>query len=172
MTGIMPEIEGYKRALDVVSDAELAAILGYQRSTIAQWKKRDAIPASARRLIRHHIDLREENNRAARAFSAMPPSMRQFSKALVISYLVATTLEEDGDLEPSNLLFRAMEMDRFEIAACRVLSRYVALGKHDLASAFREALASSSFVVELAEELTTMNRESAAGSLPQSLPQP
>ena len=154
VVGALAEIEDFKRQLNVVSDAELAAILGFPRSTIAQWKKRDAIPASAKQSIRAHIEYRGRNERAKFEFSKIPATKRHFAKALVIRYLVESTLEVDGDLEPDGLLFRAIEMDNFELAAARLLDRQLSAGARDLSIAFRNVLGAPDFVGELARELS------------------
>lgn len=155
----LAEIEEFKRQLNVVSDAELAALLGFQRSTIAQWKKRGAVPASAKHSILVHIEFRQRNERARFEFSNMAPTKRQFSKALVIRFLVETSIEEDGDLEPEGLLLRAMELDYFELAAARLLDKRLEAGARDLAAAFRQVLGSADFVLDLTGEMTAMLRE-------------
>lgn len=153
------EIDEYKRHLDVVSDAEFAAILGYQRSTIAQWKKRGAIPAAAKHVIAKHIEWRKTNESARRKFSKLSASKRHFSKALVIRFLIDTLIAEDGDLEPDGLLFSAMEMDNFELAASRLLDQALAQGARDLATGYRSILAFEDFALSLAQALTSQARE-------------
>lgn len=157
----LAEIDDFKLQLNVFSDAEFAAVLGYQRSTIAQWKKRGAIPASAKHSIIAHITFRQTNERARLQFSKIPATKRQFAKAIVIRFLVESTLEVDGDLEPDELLFRAIEMDNFELAAARLLDNRLDAGARNLAAAFRQVLAVPDFVGELARELTSMLQEEA-----------
>ena len=158
MNDALADIEAYKRQLDIVTDAELASVIGYQRSTIAQWKKRGGIPASAKRTIERHIGSRKTNEAARASFSKLSASKRQFSKAIVVRYLVETTLDEDGDLEPDGLLYRAIEMDKFEMAAARLLDHELAAGAKDMAAAYRNVLATD-VMMRLATELTAMQAD-------------
>lgn len=153
------ELEEFKRQLNVVSDADLAAILGYQRSAVAQWKKRGSIPESAKQTIHAHIEFRNRNERARFEFSKIPATKRHFAKALVIRYLIETTLEIDGDFEPDGLLYRAIEMDNFELAAAKLLDRQLAEGAKDLSAAFRRVLAAPEFIADLAGEISLSFRD-------------
>lgn len=152
------QVDEVKRQLGVAADEELAAVLGYTPATIRQWRAKGVISDEGRRVVYNHLVFRRRNENARNEFSNIDASKRQFSKALVIRYLIETTLEEDGDLEPDGLLFRAIEMDNFELAASRLLDKELAKGAKNLLVAFRRILAGD-IVMPLAGELTIMMNE-------------
>ncbi|PHP16394.1 hypothetical protein CG471_28370 [Sphingobium sp. IP1] len=152
------QVDEVKHQLGVAADEELAAILGYAPATIKQWRAKGAISDEGRHVVFNHLVFRRRNEIARNEFSSIDTSKRQFSKALVIRYLIETTVEEDGDLEPDGLLFRAIEMDNFELAASRLLDKELARGAKNLLVAFRRILAGD-VVMPLATELTIMMNE-------------
>lgn len=151
-------VDDVKRQLGIAADEELAAVLGYNPTTIKQWRSKGAISDEGRNVVYNHLIFRRRNETARTEFSTIDASKRQFSKALVIRYLIDTTIEEDGDLEPDGLLFRAIEMDNFELAASRLLDKEMALGAKNLLSAFRKILAGE-LDMRLSKELTAMMNE-------------
>ena len=151
-------MDDVKRQLGIAADEELAAVLGYNSATIKQWRSKGAISDEGRNVVYNHLIFRRRNETARTEFSTIDASKRQFSKALVIRYLIDTTIEEDGDLEPDGLLFRAIEMDNFELAASRLLDKEMALGAKNLLSAFRKIL-TSELDMRLSKELTVMMNE-------------
>jgi hypothetical protein len=56
MSTVEGELLRLRTALCVDSDAQLAEIMGYNRSTVAQWKARGAIPAKAMRRFKTLIE--------------------------------------------------------------------------------------------------------------------
>lgn len=155
-------IDAFKHEFDVRSDAEFAAIIGYHEGTVARWRITGKIPGDAIAAIMSHLEYRRRNEKDRDEFSGFTASKRQFSKALVIYYIVKSTLEEDGDLEADNLLFTAIYMDSFEVAASRLLDQELGSGAKNLLVAFRRLL-NPDLVLRLAKELTAMANEDSRG---------
>lgn len=152
---VLSEIEGFKRELGVVSDAELAAHIGYQRSSIAQWKKRGEIPASARSVIANTIEARSASIKARRLVDRMQPTERQLCRAIALRYLIVST--EDGDLEPDFMLYRVLVMDELELAASLLLRHHMESEALGAIAAYRRICGSETFEGDLTDFLRAAN---------------
>lgn len=153
------EIEEMKRKLGAASDSELAAVLGFQRSTIAQWKKRGAIPVRAKIMASNLASHIVENNNARWQLSSIAPAIRQISRAISLKYIIQST--EEYDLEPDGLIARAAYMDEIERSAYLLLKEIMKSRKQDAPSAFRFICSMDDFETELTKHLMPARMRSA-----------
>lgn len=133
------EIDGYKTALGAATDSDFATIMGLQRSTIAQWKKRAAIPESARRRIAWTIAHRQANETARSEFAKLPVTQRHISRAIALLYVVRST--EVSDLGPQEMLNRALFLDEIERAASMLLAETMEQERADAGQAYQALFA-------------------------------
>jgi hypothetical protein len=156
MSGLGPskveqEIDALKRQLGASTDSQLAAVLGLQRSAIAQWKKRGAVPDKARRAIEWTVAHRGANDEARAEFSRLPATLRQISRAISLLYVIRST--EEGDNEPAVLLDRALFLDELERAAYILLSETMKREGLDAPEAYRRICTATTFETDLTAKL-------------------
>ena len=145
------EIARLKSELGAETDAELATVLGLQRSAIAQWKKRGRVPDKAKRRVAWLKEHRNENEYAKEDFNLLSVSLRQICRAVALLYIVRTS--DTAALEPDILLGRSLFFDEIERASFLLLSDIMDNKQIDAAAAYNVIFSLPNLETDLAEWL-------------------
>lgn len=85
-----------RAATGAASDADLARLLGLQRSAIAQWKKRGSVPAKALRKADQIAFAVTREGQAVAWLETVPQDIRIYAKALAIKCASPTDYRVDA----------------------------------------------------------------------------
>ena len=138
MAEIDDEIARMRDALHAVSDSELASLLGLGRSAVSQWRKRGAVPESAKAKAAHvEAHLRQYAN-ATGQVALLEPTMLTYARALAIAYAYRHASKAPARLE-DGLPEIAAAFDHVTLAAAKAIDGWTRAGL-DTESAFETLL--------------------------------
>lgn len=99
-------IDQMRAATGATSDADLARLLGLQRSAVAQWKKRGSVPAKAMGKADQIAFAITREGQAEAWLETMPQDIRAYAKALAIKCASPTDYRAESAEAKRNLALR------------------------------------------------------------------